>query len=302
MARKKFDISKHDFKNGKLQQDNIFINPELKSVSELTGYDTRLGIENFLLVDKVPGKPEDGRIIISNVSDKYGFLANEVFYPQIEERLEGAGIEYVKRSINRQNRSFSVDYILQDESMHVNIKKGKDKIKPMIRVVNSYDGSNQTTGHFGFFREICSNGLHIADTQLKFKIRHRGDMMEIVMPKLEDLVAAFMDNEYYSLHKKFEILSETPITDLENFVKYTLGKTGLFKYEKSEKNPEEASIGAQFVIDIVTAEAKELGTAPNLWLGYNAFNEYIHTQNNKQFLLQETADRKLFDAILEQVN
>lgn len=301
MARKK-NPDVHNFKHGKLQQDNIYINPKLESVAALTGMDTRLGIENFLTVDKNAGKPDDGRIIIANVSDKYGFLANERFYPQIEERLEGAGIVYDKRSVNRQNRSFTVEYILQDESMHVNIKKGKDLIKPMIRVVNSYDGSNQTTGHFGFFREICSNGLHIADTQLRFKVRHRGDMEEIVMPKIEDLLAAFMDNEYYSLHKRFEVLAEKPITDVEGFVKYTIGKTGLFKYEKSEKNPEEPSLAAQYVIDIINAEAKELGTEPNLWLGYNAFNEYIHTTNNRAFNLQEAADRKLFDAVLEQVN
>jgi len=301
MARRKTTTDYQNFK-GQLQQDNIFVNPKLESVAELTGYEVRKGLENFLTVDKTPGQPDNGRIIISNVSNDYGFLDNETFYPQIEQRLNDAGITYLTRSINRQNRSFTVDYILEDENMHVNVKKGKDKIKPMIRVVNSYDGSNQTTGHFGFFREICSNGLHIAEAQLNFKVRHRGKMFEIVMPKIEELLAAFMDNEYYSLHQKFEVLAEKPISDVEGFVKYTLGKTGLFKYEKSEKNPEEASIGAQFVIDIINNEAKELGTKPNLWLGYNAFNEYIHTQNNRVFALQEQADRKMFDAILEQVN
>lgn len=127
-------------------------------------------------------------------------------------------------------------------------------------------------------------------------------MEQLVIPKIEDLIAAFTDNEFYSLHKKFEVMAEKPISDIEGFVKYTLGKTGLFKYEKSEKNPEEASIGAQFIIDVINDEAQKLGTKPNLWLGYNAFNEYIHTQNKKIFMLQERADRQLFNAILEQVN
>ena len=302
MARRKFDITKHDFKNGKLEHDNIFVNPKLESVTTITGMDVRPGMENFLTVDKQAGKPEAGRLIINNVSDKYGFLSNEAFYPQVEERLDAAGITYKKRTINRNNRSFTVDYILDDESMHVNIKNGQDKIKPLIRVLNSYDGSAKTSGSFGFFRQICSNGLHIADTQLKFEIRHRGDMFKIVMPKVEDMLAAFMDNEYYSIHKKFQVLSEKPLSDIEGFVKYTLGKSGLFKYEKSEANPEEPSAGAQFVIDIINAEAKQLGTAPNLWLGYNAFNEYIHTQNNRAFMLQERADRMLFDAVMAQIN
>lgn len=299
MARRKFDINKHDFKNGKLQQDNINVAPRLESISKLTGLDTLPGVDSLLVITDPLTKLDKA---VNVVSPQYGFLPNEVFIPLIEERLEGAGISYVKQTINRNNIAFAVDYILDDESMHTNVKKGKDKIKPMMRVLNSYNGSSQTEGHFGFFREICSNGLHMASAQLNFKIRHRGNMQELVIPKIEELIAAFMDNEFYSLHKRFEVFAETPISNVENFVKYTLDKTGLFKYEKSEKNPEEASIGAQFVMDIINAEAKELGAAPNLWLGYNAFNEYIHTQNNNAFMLQQRADRKLFDAILEQVN
>lgn len=299
MARKKFDIQGHNFKNGTLQQDDINVAPRLESISKLTGFDTLPGVDSLLVITDPLTKLDKA---VNVVSPQYGFLPNEVFIPMIEDRLAGAGIGYVKQSINRNNIAFAVDYILDDESMHINVKKGKDKIKPMIRVLNSYNGSSQTEGHFGFFREICSNGLHTASAQLNFKIRHRGDMEELVIPKIEDLIAAFMDNEFYSLHKQFEVLAERPITDVEGFVKYTLGKTGLFKYEKSEKNPEEASIGAQFVIDIINAEAKELGTAPNMWLGYNAFNEYIHTQNNNAFMLQERADRKLFDAIMQEVN
>lgn len=302
MARKK--ATEHvSFKNGNVQQDNINVNPRVISIADASGYATRKGLENFLVVDVPTGTTGEVMPTVMNaVSNDYGLLRNEDFYQQIEQRLDGAGIGYLKRSINRGNRSFTVDYILEDNNMHVDVKGKADKIKPMIRATNSYDGSNQTSGHFGFFREICSNGLHIAEMELQFKQRHRGNVIEIVMPKIEDLVELFMNNEYYSLHKKFEVMAEKAISDVEGFVKYTLGKTGLFKYEKSEKNPEEASMGAQYVIDIINNEAKELGTGPNLWLGYNAFNEYIHTQNARPFFLQEKADRKLFDAVMAQVN
>lgn len=300
MSRKKSIANdKHNFKNGKLEADNIYVNPELIDIKEVTGFEPRKGLEKFLMVDTEDHKKQ----IVNIVSTQYGLLSNEQFFPMIESRLDDAGIGYQKRSINRKNRSFAVDYILEDDSLHVKIKNGKDLIKPMIRVINCYDGSNKTTGHFGFFREICSNGLHVANSELKFQLMHRGNMIELAMPKVEELVASFMDNEYYSLHKKFEVMAEKPLTDVEGFVKYTLGKTGLFKYEKSEKNPEEASASAQLIIDVINAEAKELGTAPNLWLGYNAFNDYVHThQNNQYFNYQERDDRKLFNAILQQVN
>lgn len=300
MSRKKVQPkNNHNFKHGALTQHNVFVNPRLESFGDKTGYDVLPSMENLLIVTDPLTKRDK---VVNTTSSKYGFLPNEIFMPLIEERLDGAGIQYVKQTINRDSTSFAIDYILQDESFHVNVKKSGDIIKPMMRIINSYDGSSQTEGHFGSFREVCSNGLHTASTQLNFKLRHRGNMEELVVPKIEDLIAAFMDNEYYSLHKKFEVMAEKPLTDVEGFVKYTLGKTGLFKYEKSEKNPEEASIGAQYVIDVINAEAKELGTKPNLWLGYNAFNEYIHTQNKKIFMLQERADHKLFDAVMAQVN
>lgn len=298
MSRKKVNpIDTVNFKAGKLAQGNLFVNPRLESLSKLTGYDTDDRIDSAMIItDPVTGKDK----MINVVSQKYGHLPNEKFVPLIEERLESAGITFMRQSINRNNEAFAIDYILDDENMHINIKNGKDVIKPMIRVLNSYNGSSKTEGHFGFFRQVCTNGLHTASTKYNFAIRHRGNMEEIVIPKIEELIVAFMDNEYYSLHKKFEVLAEKPITDVEGFVKYTLGATGLLKYGKSEKNPDDPSIGAQFIIDVINNEAKELGTKPNLWLGYNAFNEYIHTQNQQVFMLQERADHKLFNAVMAQ--
>lgn len=282
-----------------LRTDNLFVNPRIESFSEKTGYDVLPSMENVLVVTDPLTKRDK---VVNTVSSKYGFLPNEIFMPMIEERLEGAGINYIRQSINRDNVAFAVDYILEDENFHINVKNGKDKIKPMIRVINSYNGSSKTEGHFGFFREVCTNGLHTASDKLNFAIRHRGNMQEIVIPKIEDLIVAFMDNEYYSIHKKFEVLAEKAISDVEGFVKYTLGETGLLKYGKSEKNPDDPSIGAQFIIDVINKESEQLGTKPNLWLGYNAFNEYIHTQNQQIFMLQERADRKLFDAVMAQAN
>jgi hypothetical protein len=306
MSRKKVQPNNSVFFEGEnkygkntLRTDNLFVNPRLVNLSQLTGIETDDRVEQVVIVtDPLTQKDK----IINAVSNKYGNLPNEKFVHLIEERLDGAGIGFIRQSINRNNEAFAIDYILSDDNMHVNIKGGKDKIKPMMRVLNSYNGSSQTEGHFGFFREVCSNGLHTATDQLNFKIRHRGNMEELVIPKIEDLIAAFMDNEYYSLHQKFEVLAEKHITDVEGFVKYTLGETGLLKYSKSEKNPDDPSIGAQFIIDVINNEAQQLGTKPNLWLGYNAFNEYIHTQNQQVFMLQERTDHKLFDAVMAQAN
>ena len=43
------------------------------------------------------------------------------------------------------------------------------------------------------------------------------------------------------------------------------------------------------------AEAKYLNVEPNMWLGYNAFNEILHTKFVKSFDVQKTFDAKVFE-------
>lgn len=271
-----------------LQSDDIFVPVELKSVLELTGLPARRGLTKAIISN---GK------LVNVVSDSYGFLPNENFFLKVEEKLINEDIKYVTRSINKQDQSFAVDYILSDENFHIQVKKGEDKIKPMLRFTNSYDGSAKTSGHFGFFREICSNGLHIANTEIDFSIKHRGNMEELVLPHIKSISEKFMNNEYYSLHRKFEVLAEKQITNLEGFVKFVADKTKMFVYEKSAKNPE-PSIHAREIIEIVQREAIELGVKPNLWLGYNAFNSVLHNRLKKGFNDQYRTDSRLFETVL----
>jgi hypothetical protein len=285
-------------KNSFQTSDEIYPKVEVVNIFEKTGYKMRPGLDNFIVV---AGE------VVKVASKDYGLAENRQFFGAFEQKLDDAGILYTKRATNNRNRNFKVDYILQDESFHIAVgpkltSKAKDYIKPMITAINSYDGSQQTIGGFAGFREVCSNGLHVAQMQVGFKVRHRGNIIEIVMPKIEDVIAQFMDNEFYTLHKKFEVLAESTVPNIHEFVKYVLGKTGLAKYEKSEKQPDEPSKAAEHIIATMQKESAQLGVAPSLWLGYNAFNEYIHTVNNKLFTLKQDADKKMFSAIMEMAN
>lgn len=271
-----------------LQNDNVFVKSSLVSLSSLTGMPSRKGLEKAVVCE--------GQIV-NVVSDGYGHCPNEKFFYAVEERLIDAGIGYQTRSINRENRSFAVDYILNDESLHINVKNGMDKLRPMLRFTNSYDGTGKTAGHFGFFREVCHNGLHVLHSNIGFSVKHRGGIVEIVVPEISTLVEKFMNNEYYSLHKKFEVLAERPIKDLSDFVKVTAEKINLFQFEASEKNSA-PSLNARLVMDIIENESKLLKTRPNMWLGYNAFNELLHGKLKKTFEAQKNLDAKIFETIL----
>lgn len=284
-------FNRQNFK-AELQNDEIFIHSEIKNLSDITGYPTRKGLTKAII--------SNGEIV-NIVSDSYGHLPNEKYFNIVEENLINADINYLTRSFNRNNASFAVDYILNDENYNIIVKNGNDIIKPMLRFTNSYDGSCKTSGHFGFFREVCSNGLHIATSKIGFSVKHKGNISQFVLPEIKQMINKFIDNEYYSLQRKFDTLSNTPIFNVDQFIKETAEKFNLFKYESSDKNPN-PSLNARLVKYIIVREGDLLKQNANLWFGYNAFNEVLHDKLKKPFGAQKEIDNKMFDYMLELAN
>lgn len=275
-----------------IQQDDVFVTNEVKDLSKITGHSTRQGLENVIVSN---GK------IVNVVSKQYGHLPNEQFFLKVEEQLINADIKYIARSINRDDRSFAVDYILQDESYHINVKNGADKIKPMLRFTNSYDGSCKTSGSFGFFREVCANGLHVSTSNIGFSVKHKGDIIQVVLPEIRKTISQFLNNEFYSLHKKFEVLAEKPIYDVQDFVRITAEELNLFMFQSSKDNVD-PSLNARIVIDNINSQAKLFEGQPNMWHGYNAFNEILHGKLKRTFDNQRQTDTKIFNTVYEMAN
>ena len=273
------------------RQDNVLVTSEVVPLEKLTGMPSRRGLENAIICENQ---------IVNVVSNSYGHLPNEKFFLGVEEKLIDADIYYQQRSINRDNRSFVVDYILADDRYKIEVKGDKDILRPMLRFVNSYDGSCKTSGSFGFWRKVCDNGLHVAQTHIGFSVKHSGAIADIVMPKLDEIVGKFMDNEFFTLKRKFEVLAERPVYNLEDYVKVTAKSLGIFKYEMSDKNPE-PSANARFIFDVVERETRQLNAQPNQWIVYNAFNELIHGKLKKTFDQQRTLDEKLFESVYANV-
>jgi hypothetical protein len=273
-----------DWKSKLVQQD-VFPAVQLLPLKDLT---------------EIPCKDRVSQAIISNgrlihvASDHYTLLKNEDFFLEVERKLIEADIKYITRSINRDNSAFAVDYILDDERYHMDVKGKGDRILPMMRFINTYDGSSMASGSFGVYRMVCSNGLHVAERKVGFKLRHnKNNIANAVLPSLDEVVKNFIENEWYSLHKKFEVLAERPLKDMEGFVEYMVDATKLFTFETSDGELTRSSIG---VMEIIEREADMLGTKPNLWLGYNAFNEYLHG-TARNLANQIKLDGQLFELV-----
>jgi hypothetical protein len=247
---------------------------------------SRRGLENAIISN---GK------IVNVVSNSYGHIPNELFFKKAEEMLTEAQLNYHKRTINRNDRSFITDFIIEDKSQF-SVKNKEDLILSMLRFKNSYDGSEKTSGHFGFYRKVCSNGLHVSQAEIEFSIKHSKNNTNLIMPRLNNLFEKFLDNEFYTITKRFDTMKEFKIIDTKEFVKAVLDKTKLFRYECSDKNGEPSKKSRE-VLEILNDETLLLNEAPNLWLGYNAFNAILHHTLKKTFSQQERLDKLLFDEI-----
>jgi hypothetical protein len=270
------------------RHDDVFVENKVVQMADVLKMPTRKGLEQGIIC---------GDTLVNVVSKSYGHLPNEVFFLEAERKLIDADIYYKSRSINRDNRSFAVDYVLADDRYKIEVKGDQDILFPMLRFTNSYDGSNKTSGSFGMYRKVCDNGLCIAQTEIGFSVKHTGSIAEIVLPKLGELVENFMDNEFFSLKKKFDILAEARVLNVEKYIQDVNKKLSLIKYEASDKNPA-PSLNARFILDVVQRETKVLNTKPNKWIVYNAFNELLHNKLQKTFDQQKTIDERLFDVIL----
>jgi len=116
-----------------LQQDEVFVFSEMKSLKNLTGIQSRRGLENAIISN---GK------IVNVVSNSYGHIPNEPFFKNAEQMPVDANLKYHKRTINRFDRSFITDFIIEDDNQF-SVKNKEDLILPMLRFKNSYDGSEK---------------------------------------------------------------------------------------------------------------------------------------------------------------
>ncbi|WP_339917216.1 hypothetical protein [Yeosuana marina] len=87
--------------------DDVFVPSEMKALQTLTGMDSRRGLEQAIISN---GK------IVNVVSKRYGYIPNELFFKEAEAMLVNTNLNYHKRTINRGDCSFIIDFIIEDDN------------------------------------------------------------------------------------------------------------------------------------------------------------------------------------------
>lgn len=235
--------------------------------------------------------------IVQTCSNSYGLLKNENFFLPFEEKMREEHIEFKAVYKNVDDCQFTADYILDGE---LSVATKQDTIQPKIRLINSYDGSCKTMGFLGFYRQVCSNGLHALRYEVDFKLKHTEKKIAIALPSLRDMLNKYQATEGVKIVRRFQVLAEVAVSQdgINEFVKGIVEKTNLFKFDKSEKNSD-PSLNAQFVLDVIAKEMNTFQTVPNRWIVYNALNEWLFNdkRNSKTEAMRTDIDAKLFEAV-----
>jgi len=248
-----------------------------------------------------PGQGKASHVVISNgkivqaCSATYGLLKNEDFFGAFEKQLKEEGIAFTAKYRNIKDAQFSADYVLDGE---MSVATSKDVVKPQIRLINSYDGSSPSAGYLGFYRKVCSNGLHAMQFNLDFKVRHTENGVSLTIPKIQTLLEKYRKTTGVNIIRRFEVLAEQLVNNPQDIVREVANGMKLFKFEKSDNN-DAPSLNAEFVLDIIKKESKLLNVKPNKWIIYNAMNEWLNSdERNKKTDAQRTViDSRLFAEI-----
>lgn len=235
--------------------------------------------------------------VVQTCSNSYGLLKNENFFVPFEEKMRDEHIDFKAIYKNVDDCQFTADYILEGE---LSVKTKSDTIQPKIRLINSYDGSCKTMGFLGFYRQVCSNGLHALRYEVDFKLKHTQGNIAMALPSLREMLDRYQQTEGVKIVRRFHVLAEQPIPSykLKDFVKGVADSTKLFKFEKSDKNPD-PSLNSQFVLDVIAKESHNLKEVPNRWIVYNSFNEWLFNdqRNSKAEAMRTEIDSKLFETV-----
>ncbi|HNQ19961.1 MAG TPA: DUF932 domain-containing protein [Bacteroidales bacterium] len=227
-----------------------------------------------------------GPKIVNFCSKVYGLVENDKIFPEIEKLLSEKYI--FKKSYRHVNHCvFWADYELEGRDMFIGNIGFEDSVKPLIRIMHSYNGSVKYRAIMGFRRQICSNGLwgYVFDTQ--FELRHSvGNLHKIFENTLKGVEKFLEQAEDFKL--KYEDMTSKAVANPQEKIELIINSSNFPKRQ------------ADAVLQRLEYEANNLNLPVNDWLIYNAFNYQIN--HNEEFSNDESYRMKMDHQILRLIN
>lgn len=210
-----------------------------------------------------------GPLVVNACSKNYGLITNKELMTPLIELLEKS-YEVEAHASNWGFSKFYVDFVIKD--IEIKIQK-RDKIFPRIRMNNSYDGSVRYQFEFGFWRQVCGNGLCVLLDELEngsIKMRHTPGNSKDAAIKTMAAIEGFI-REVPRLTKGYHDLIEHEMDkdDAIEMINLVIDEVKRFPRKKEEE-----------VMDRMDKEIN-MGLPINAFMVYNALNYVLYKTDSQ---------------------
>lgn len=190
----------------------------------------------------------DTNEVISVVRNSYQLVPNEdlitMFYEELRDRQVHAFIDESHSLVNSQRMRLQITF------PEIKFQDGDSEIALCLFIHNSYNGSESVRFVFGAIRDLCENGMVIAETLTEYRFRHRRGVN--IKKNISGVITTVFD-EWPIVEDKVKLLARTPFnTEIYAKVEQIMG-TSWSHYLRSEQ-PE------------------------TMWEAYNILTDYISHQ------------------------
>jgi hypothetical protein len=230
---------------------------------------------------------EKEKRIVSSCSDNYCLISNRDIFPAFEKELEDH-FKVVPKYTEKNLSQFYVDYRLIDNGFKSIDLPNKDKLLPMMRIHHSYNKASSFNINFGYYREICTNGLWSFRSDGEYSFKHfNGNQKQIfgqIIKSAQRFIEKAPDNE-----KVFLKLLDHSVQNVEQRIEEVVKKTGYLKRVQEE------------IVARAILEHDKFEIPMTDWLIYNAFNYQLN--HNKSIESPEerkmNIDKEIFEFLLK---
>lgn len=239
---------------------DIFFPVKKVPVEEIMpGYNHPSGINHAVIITQ----PDGTERVVQYCSELYTLVPNQDIVAPFEQELSRYYEVEKKVRMSRWAR-FYIDFILKEKGIQIGTKE--DIIFPRVTLINSYDGSVKYNFMVGFFRLICSNGMMIAEGEVKrIKSMHTPKIgaetsFEAVLGMVTDFIGLVDDTA-----EVYHELQDQDVDDWMNRIEEVIENT---KFPQTLHEDVQHRMGLEL-------DAHK-GLEPTDWLVYNAFNYQLN--------------------------
>lgn len=207
-------------------------------------------------------------------SERYELVENSEVFAKVEETLRGHNINFEVTYYHLHHARFYADYKILNQAYTV---ANGDIIYPNLRVQHSYNGLTKYGIKFGYFRQVCTNGLTVpVKEKEQFNFAIGGKHTTIIKRSLEILSEKlqFFINEGEKTLDVFREMTKRSTLNVEDRI------TEVMKFAKINIVNNKNVNTMQYITEVIADEARNYyGGIANDWLVYNGINRYINDNN-----------------------